>query len=134
MEKWAFGEPKPNHPCVYMDVNGQWRTALCNETFYSICEQSTGVNNFPHLDFCVKKNSNTTSSYPCVSNDQLIFCTEIPPAPPVQYPGQCPESIDGSPLRWMPFRDSCYAYVQDRQPWSAASRMCLAWGEYQFTQ
>ncbi|XP_056598468.1 macrophage mannose receptor 1b isoform X2 [Triplophysa dalaica] len=94
MEKWAYGEPQQNHPCVYMDVDGQWRTALCNETFNSICEQTT----------------------------------EIPPSPPVQYPGQCPATTDESPLRWIPFRDSCYAFVKDLQPWSRASRLCLTWG------
>ncbi|XP_065132571.1 macrophage mannose receptor 1b [Paramisgurnus dabryanus] len=94
MEKWAFGEPRPNRPCVYMDVNGQWRTAFCNKTFHSICEQST----------------------------------EIPPTPPAQYPGQCPESTEDSPLRWIPFRDSCYSFVRDPQPWGRASRICLTWG------
>ncbi|XP_051555702.1 macrophage mannose receptor 1b [Myxocyprinus asiaticus] len=94
MEKWAPDEPRHNVPCGYMDVNGEWKTALCNQTFYSICEHST----------------------------------EIAPTPPAQYPGQCPEPTDDNPLRWIPFRDNCYAFVTDNQPWSRASRICMTWG------
>ncbi|XP_059201160.1 macrophage mannose receptor 1-like [Centropristis striata] len=40
---WAEGEPSSNKPCVYLDVDGKWRTALCNQTMYSVCMQSTDV-------------------------------------------------------------------------------------------
>ncbi|XP_041658579.1 macrophage mannose receptor 1-like [Cheilinus undulatus] len=40
---WAEGEPKKELPCVYLDVDGQWRTALCNRTMNSVCMQSTDV-------------------------------------------------------------------------------------------
>lgn len=39
---WAEGEPSSDLPCVYMDVEGKWRTALCNQTMNSVCMQSTG--------------------------------------------------------------------------------------------
>lgn len=40
---WAEGEPTRNQPCVYMDVDGKWKTALCNRTMNSVCIQSTGT-------------------------------------------------------------------------------------------
>uniref|UniRef100_A0A1A8MEC8 Macrophage mannose receptor 1-like n=2 Tax=Nothobranchius pienaari TaxID=704102 RepID=A0A1A8MEC8_9TELE len=40
---WAEFEPSMDRPCVYIDVDGKWRTALCNQTLNSICMQSTDV-------------------------------------------------------------------------------------------
>ncbi|CAM4591548.1 unnamed protein product [Leuciscus chuanchicus] len=94
MEKWAPSEPRPNRPCAYMGIEGEWRTSLCNQTFYGVCEQST----------------------------------DIPPTLPAQQPGHCPREDDDSPLRWIPFKDSCYAFVTDTKPWSRAARLCMTWG------
>ncbi|XP_072544729.1 macrophage mannose receptor 1-like [Salminus brasiliensis] len=43
MEKWAFNEPKKDQPCVYVDVNGRWKTTQCNQTYYSLCKKSTEI-------------------------------------------------------------------------------------------
>ena len=40
---WAESEPSTDRPCVYIDVDGQWRTAFCNQTMKSVCMQSTGM-------------------------------------------------------------------------------------------
>ncbi|CAG5896528.1 unnamed protein product [Menidia menidia] len=40
---WAPLEPSSDRPCVYIDVDGKWRTALCNQTMYSVCLQSTDL-------------------------------------------------------------------------------------------
>uniref|UniRef100_A0A3B4A4A9 Mannose receptor, C type 1b n=1 Tax=Periophthalmus magnuspinnatus TaxID=409849 RepID=A0A3B4A4A9_9GOBI len=40
---WASGEPRQDKPCVYMDVEGKWKTAFCNTTMNSVCLQSTDV-------------------------------------------------------------------------------------------
>ncbi|XP_012711245.2 macrophage mannose receptor 1 isoform X1 [Fundulus heteroclitus] len=41
---WAENEPSWDKPCVYVDGgDGKWRTALCNQTMYSACMQSTDV-------------------------------------------------------------------------------------------
>uniref|UniRef100_A0A8C3N5U2 Uncharacterized protein n=1 Tax=Geospiza parvula TaxID=87175 RepID=A0A8C3N5U2_GEOPR len=35
--KWAAGEPKENNACVYLDLDGTWKTASCNESYFSVC-------------------------------------------------------------------------------------------------
>ncbi|KAM9845227.1 macrophage mannose receptor 1b [Aulostomus maculatus] len=40
---WAIGEPSRDRPCVYMDIDGQWKTASCNRTMNSVCMQSTDL-------------------------------------------------------------------------------------------
>ncbi|XP_068593729.1 macrophage mannose receptor 1b [Cebidichthys violaceus] len=40
---WAVGEPSQDRPCVYLDVDGKWKTAFCNRTMNSVCKQSTDV-------------------------------------------------------------------------------------------
>ncbi len=52
MEKWAPSEPRPNRPCAYMDTDGEWKTTLCNQTYYSVCEKTTG-----EKQVCVQKYS-----------------------------------------------------------------------------
>uniref|UniRef100_A0A8C1WGM9 Mannose receptor, C type 1b n=1 Tax=Cyprinus carpio TaxID=7962 RepID=A0A8C1WGM9_CYPCA len=94
IEKWAPSEPRPNRPCAYMDMDGEWKTTLCNQTYYGVCEKTT----------------------------------DIPPTVPAQHPGHCPHEDDDSPMRWIPFKDSCYAFVMDSNPWSRAARICMTWG------
>ncbi|XP_028282934.1 macrophage mannose receptor 1b isoform X2 [Parambassis ranga] len=40
---WGEFEPTRDKPCVYVDVDGKWRTAYCNQTMKSVCMQSTDV-------------------------------------------------------------------------------------------
>ncbi|XP_078144091.1 macrophage mannose receptor 1-like [Centroberyx gerrardi] len=40
---WDAGEPSSDRPCVYLDVDGTWKTAFCNRTMNSVCVQSTDV-------------------------------------------------------------------------------------------
>ncbi|XP_027514430.1 macrophage mannose receptor 1-like [Corapipo altera] len=35
--KWAAGEPKEKNACVYLDLDGTWKTASCNESYSSVC-------------------------------------------------------------------------------------------------
>lgn len=58
-----------------------------------------------------------------------MFSTDIPPTVPAQHPGNCPQEDDDSPVRWIPFKDSCYSFVMDQRSWSRASRLCMTWGK-----
>ncbi|OWK52268.1 Macrophage mannose receptor 1 [Lonchura striata] len=40
--KWAAGEPNENNACVYLDLDGTWKTASCNERYFSVCMISDG--------------------------------------------------------------------------------------------
>uniref|UniRef100_A0A8D1P1N3 Macrophage mannose receptor 1 n=1 Tax=Sus scrofa TaxID=9823 RepID=A0A8D1P1N3_PIG len=37
---WAADEPRLKTACVYMDLDGSWKTANCNESFYFFCKKS----------------------------------------------------------------------------------------------
>uniref|UniRef100_A0A8C8RNB2 Macrophage mannose receptor 1 n=1 Tax=Pelusios castaneus TaxID=367368 RepID=A0A8C8RNB2_9SAUR len=41
--KWAESEPKEKIACGYLDLDGTWKTASCNESYFSICKQSDVV-------------------------------------------------------------------------------------------
>ncbi|KAG9476571.1 hypothetical protein GDO78_003227 [Eleutherodactylus coqui] len=41
--KWAAGEPKKKASCVYIDINGQWKTSSCDENYMSICKQTNVI-------------------------------------------------------------------------------------------
>ncbi|XP_042329974.1 macrophage mannose receptor 1-like [Sceloporus undulatus] len=40
---WGEEEPKENIACVYLDIDGHWKTSTCNETYFSICEKYHGI-------------------------------------------------------------------------------------------
>nr|XP_028607052.1 macrophage mannose receptor 1-like isoform X1 [Podarcis muralis]XP_028607053.1 macrophage mannose receptor 1-like isoform X1 [Podarcis muralis] len=40
---WAPEEPKHKIACVFMDLEGHWKTGTCNETYLFICEQHHGA-------------------------------------------------------------------------------------------
>ncbi|XP_073533568.1 macrophage mannose receptor 1-like [Phyllobates terribilis] len=41
--KWASGEPKKRNACVYMDIDGQWKTSSCDENYSAICKQTNVI-------------------------------------------------------------------------------------------
>ncbi|XP_063063355.1 macrophage mannose receptor 1 isoform X2 [Engraulis encrasicolus] len=41
--RWGEDEPKSNLACVYIDIDGHWKTTTCNNTYYSLCKRSTDV-------------------------------------------------------------------------------------------
>ncbi|XP_061094630.1 macrophage mannose receptor 1-like isoform X1 [Conger conger] len=41
--KWAPGEPMNNLACVYMDVDGKWKTGSCSSSYYSLCKRSPDI-------------------------------------------------------------------------------------------
>uniref|UniRef100_A0A452GX85 Mannose receptor C-type 1 n=1 Tax=Gopherus agassizii TaxID=38772 RepID=A0A452GX85_9SAUR len=38
--KWASDEPKQTVACVYLDLDGTWKTASCDQKYFSVCKQS----------------------------------------------------------------------------------------------
>ncbi|KAH0627502.1 hypothetical protein JD844_003273 [Phrynosoma platyrhinos] len=38
--KWAAGEPKQNFGCVYIDLDGGWKTGSCDQNFLPLCKHS----------------------------------------------------------------------------------------------
>ncbi|XP_078519695.1 macrophage mannose receptor 1-like [Lissotriton helveticus] len=41
--KWDSGEPATKMACVYLDVNGRWKTSTCDQNYYSICKKSNEI-------------------------------------------------------------------------------------------
>ncbi|KAM6451461.1 macrophage mannose receptor 1-like isoform 1-T1 [Liasis olivaceus] len=39
--KWAANEPKQRYGCVYMDLDGTWKTDLCNKNYFPLCKHSS---------------------------------------------------------------------------------------------
>lgn len=50
---WAEDEPSSDKPCVYLDADGKWRTAFCNQTMNSVCMQTTGTT-MSRVDFYMR--------------------------------------------------------------------------------
>lgn len=40
--RWSNNEPRTDGNCVYVDVDGKWKTGNCNESISSVCMKSTG--------------------------------------------------------------------------------------------
>ncbi|XP_044280789.1 macrophage mannose receptor 1-like isoform X2 [Varanus komodoensis] len=41
--QWAPEEPKEKIACVYLDLDGHWKTGNCNEKHFSVCEKYYGI-------------------------------------------------------------------------------------------
>ncbi|XP_070976307.1 macrophage mannose receptor 1-like [Oncorhynchus clarkii lewisi] len=100
MDRWAQGEPSRDRPCVYLDVEGTWKTALCNHTYPSVCKQSPAVPPTAPPQYTGE----------CIQEEQ--------------------EEISGSnsPWFWLPFRGHCYSFVINHIEWADASTSCIRKG------
>uniref|UniRef100_A0A673ZBZ0 Macrophage mannose receptor 1-like n=1 Tax=Salmo trutta TaxID=8032 RepID=A0A673ZBZ0_SALTR len=97
--RWAQNEPSRDRPCVYLDVEGTWKTAHCNHTYPSVCKQSTAVPPTAPPQFPGK----------CIKEEEDI-------------------SGRNSPWSWLPFRGHCYSFVINDVRWADASTSCIRKG------
>ncbi|KAK2822605.1 hypothetical protein Q5P01_022670 [Channa striata] len=95
---WGQMEPSRERSCVYVDLDGTWKTAHCNENKTSVCMKSTDV-------------------APTESSEFPGFC---PDHEVKRYMSQS--------LTWRPFKGYCYLFLTDRSEWPDASANCVRHG------
>uniref|UniRef100_A0A8C9WX26 Mannose receptor, C type 1b n=1 Tax=Sander lucioperca TaxID=283035 RepID=A0A8C9WX26_SANLU len=98
LTNWDSREPM-YQPCVFVNVNGKWKTSDCKQKMASICMKSTDV-------------------APTESSDFPGYCPDDPEPPR--------HSIQMN--SWLPFRHYCYLIIQDRTKWPDASANCVRHG------
>ncbi|XP_046884147.1 macrophage mannose receptor 1b [Hypomesus transpacificus] len=98
---WGAGEPAKRNPCVYIDEDGKWKTSLCNQTYFSVCKQST-------------------DTPPELPEQFEGVCTAEEDGP-----GELPWK---SPVSWIPFRGHCYSFSLDDEAWNSAMMDCISLG------
>ncbi|XP_028283775.1 macrophage mannose receptor 1-like [Parambassis ranga] len=96
--QWGNNEPSTDRACVYVDVDGKWKTANCNQTISSVCMKSTDV---PPTE---------TSVFPGV-------CPNDPDLRKI-----------GENYVWLPFNNYCYMFFTSEKSWADASASCVVHG------
>ncbi|KAJ4936384.1 hypothetical protein JOQ06_000978 [Pogonophryne albipinna] len=95
---WGKNEPSRDRPCVYVDVDGKWKTADCKQIMNSVCMKSTDV----------------PPTEPSVFTG---ICPEDSDA-----------LNTGGKNNWLPFHGYCYKFFSERKEWGDASASCLRHG------
>ncbi|XP_008284987.1 macrophage mannose receptor 1-like [Stegastes partitus] len=98
LSHWGQNEPSTHRACVYMDVDGKWKTANCNQTMSSVCMKSTDVpppepTGFPGI---------------CPEDPDLTYGLQ-------KY-------------FWKPFREYCYIFFTESERWANAAASCVRHG------
>uniref|UniRef100_A0A3B4UK92 Mannose receptor, C type 1b n=1 Tax=Seriola dumerili TaxID=41447 RepID=A0A3B4UK92_SERDU len=99
LSNWDTGEPSVNQDCVYVDVDGKWKTADCNKKMTSVCMKTTDIP-------------------PTESSDFPGFCPEDPET--TRY-GRHKST-------WLPFKGHCYLFNTGSTEWPDASAKCMKYG------
>ncbi|XP_071348975.1 macrophage mannose receptor 1-like isoform X1 [Trachinotus anak] len=95
LSNWGSREPSMDRHCVYVDVDGNWKTADCNKNMNSLCMKSTDVP-------------------PTESSDFPGLCPEDPEI--TRY-GRHRST-------WIPFKGHCYLFLTASTEWPDASATC----------
>ncbi|KAK5860193.1 hypothetical protein PBY51_021688 [Eleginops maclovinus] len=95
---WGKNEPSRDRPCVYVDVDGQWKTADCKQTMNFVCMKSTDV---PPTEPSVFTGI-------CPDDSDAL-------------------NTDGK-NNWIPFHGYCYKFVFKIKQWGDASVSCVRHG------
>ncbi|XP_041804377.1 macrophage mannose receptor 1-like [Chelmon rostratus] len=96
---WGRREPNMDRSCVFVNQDGKWNTADCNENKASVCMKSTDVP-------------------PTESSEFPGFCPDDPEN--FAYRSQS--------YSWLPFKGHCYLFVTERVEWPDASANCARYG------
>ncbi|XP_017266613.1 macrophage mannose receptor 1-like [Kryptolebias marmoratus] len=99
LTNWGRYEPRRTGTCVFVDVDGTWKTSDCNQTRSSVCMKSTDE---PPID---------------KSGDFPGVCPEDPE-----------EIFPWRQVSWKPFKGSCYLFFSEEKTWSDASVSCVSHG------
>ncbi|XP_078029223.1 macrophage mannose receptor 1-like [Epinephelus lanceolatus] len=98
LSQWGENEPSRNRSCVYVDVDGKWKTSDCMQTMNSVCMKSTDV---PPTDI---------TDFPGI-------CPEDPD-----------ETNTDKIYTWLPFKGYCYIFFTDKRNWPDAAVSCSRHG------
>ncbi|XP_023191646.1 macrophage mannose receptor 1-like [Xiphophorus maculatus] len=107
---WDENEPRKDGICVYVDVNGKWKTSDCNQNYSSLCMKSTDIP-------------------PEVKSDNFPGVCPEDPSPSRSGYGLSRSSFGQSRWQtWKPFRGFCYLFFSEIKEWQDATTSCLAHG------
>uniref|UniRef100_A0A4W6EZB1 Mannose receptor, C type 1b n=1 Tax=Lates calcarifer TaxID=8187 RepID=A0A4W6EZB1_LATCA len=104
LSNWGRREPNTYQDCVYVDMDGKWRTAGCSQNMSTICMKSTEV---PPTD----------------STDFPGFCPDDP-----HKHTHMPSRYFTQRNTWLPFRAYCYLFLTEKIEWPDASASCVRHG------
>uniref|UniRef100_A0A3B4UHI4 Mannose receptor, C type 1b n=1 Tax=Seriola dumerili TaxID=41447 RepID=A0A3B4UHI4_SERDU len=99
LSNWDRNEPSTDRHCVYVDVDGKWKTADCNKKMTSVCMKTTDIP-------------------PTESSDFPGFCPDDPET----------SSYNSRRSTWLTFKGHCYLFVTEKKKWVDASASCIRHG------
>nr|XP_020447208.1 macrophage mannose receptor 1-like [Monopterus albus] len=99
LSNWGTAEPSMKRPCVYVDVDGKWKTADCTQNMSSICMKSTDMA------------PTESSEFPGVCPEDGEMTT---------YTRQS--------YSWLPYKGYCYLFLTEKIEWPDASTSCSRHG------
>uniref|UniRef100_A0A7N9AS74 Mannose receptor, C type 1b n=1 Tax=Mastacembelus armatus TaxID=205130 RepID=A0A7N9AS74_9TELE len=97
---WGTMEPSSDRNCVYVDVDGKWKTADCTQNMTSICMKSTDI-------------------APTEPSEFPGFCPENSESHSYRF---------NQRSDWIPFKGYCYLILTQRIEWPDASTNCAKHG------
>ncbi|KAM3604663.1 uncharacterized protein V6R79_014470 [Siganus canaliculatus] len=98
--RWGPNEPSRDRPCVFLDVDGKWKTAHCNQTMNSACMRTTDADIQPA----------EPSAFPGVCPEDPNMASTL------------------QEYSWQPFKGYCYMFFTDPRNWADAAASCVRHG------
>ncbi|CAM2105345.1 unnamed protein product [Caretta caretta] len=120
---WARREPNQKIACVYLDLDGTWKTPSCGENYFSVCKQSDGATLVSIEDLAESKfladtiephKGGTNNEIFLIYNKDLKRCVQAHSSSSITT-ATCNQDTESQKFRW----------VSDHQLMSVALRPCL---------